>query len=307
MVMSKSLRFKYIEPLMFKGPEPFTPFVRGPQVRARSMLTPLPTTLVGALTTVLMDLKGLKGSKQHLNMHWVSEYYEALKEALNMDLRGKLSFQGPYITATTLNGNLQVYLPYSIEGFSDRLVALDELMNLVRQIRAYDLADFLGKLRRKLNDTTYSMSNYTLTGIKLVDLVRSAEEGYIYTAEFIEASNIVLIERDRKRDHVNIKEVQDVTEVDVTMDVRGEDEAVKELYDALKAHEQLVLGIGGERRIIKLSIEDYTFELRLKDYGEEHVKRALIYVISPALFKTSRQTLKHIKAVTYTHLTLPTN
>jgi len=97
-----SVLFEPHGPLIFRGPMEFTPFAKGPQVFARTLMLPPPSTIAGCLATLLLD-KGKATLPETYGENY-SSWEEPLLKVLNFEKDA--FFRGPYII---VNENIYIY------------------------------------------------------------------------------------------------------------------------------------------------------------------------------------------------------
>lgn len=98
--------FKVASPLTFKGPEEFSPMSRGPLASARCLPLPLPSTIAGALASLIVNLFGRKP----ISGGWVEEVLSVLGQDFRM--------KGPYLVVGD-----DVFVQYG----EDKLVNVEDL------------------------------------------------------------------------------------------------------------------------------------------------------------------------------------
>lgn len=259
--MACSLCFKVTTPMIFRKPGEFTPFARGPHVTATSSPLPMPTTVLGAISSCLMDLK----KSSCLKMEGVVEWHEELEATMNLSKEDW--FRGPYLLLKT-EGAPEIYVQHS-----DELILLDSLYSAVEVFSKEILENgFDGRLIRTMYDLLKKapISFKDRVGIALENIVKGVREGFIYMAREVDYSKLI------KKGDVYIA-------IDSSKDI-------KEVHNK-------IIGIGGERRIAKISIEEPFFIKKIKrelEKRKERIKGMLLYMVSHALFETPT-TLREIK------------
>lgn len=156
------IRFKPMEPMMFRGPGEFSPVARGPQAYATSLPLPTPSTVSGCLAAA-MEKRPVASTTS-----WSS----AVEEALGLKEKGFL--RGPYLMI-----NNDIYLQYL-----DKLVNSESLKMLRRiELReAFSEGKFLDDLLNPLRVERIPRVGIGLKEEKVVD----SEHGLMYLANFVD-------------------------------------------------------------------------------------------------------------------------
>ena len=238
--MTCSIRFKIVMPMMFRKPGEFTPFARGPQITATSSPLPIPTTILGAISSCLMDLRGLP----YLKIEDTVEWYEEFETAMN--LRTEDWFRGPYLLLDH-KGMLKIYIQYR-----DELISLNSLYPAIEGFSQHILKSGLDrKVLRIINDLLERAPILfrDRVGIALDDVVRGVREGFIYMSREVDYSELI-----RKGD------------VYIAMDTSKD---IKEVHNK-------VIGLGGERRTVGISVKEPIFIEMIRKELEEWRERRTV-------------------------------
>jgi CRISPR-associated protein Cmr3 len=156
------VKFKPIEPMMFRGPGEFSPVARGPQAHATSLPLPTPSTVSGCLATA-MDRKPTAST---------ASWDDAVEEALGLKDKGFL--RGPYLIV-----NDEIYLWYQeklVNSENLKTLRRIELREALREGKPLD--DLLNPLRIE----TVLRVGIGLKEGKTVD----SERGLMYLAKFVD-------------------------------------------------------------------------------------------------------------------------
>jgi len=124
--------FRLYEPMLFRGPMEFSPFVRGPKTIARSLILPTPSTIAGALATLCLDVQKAQPPQ-------AGRWEEEITEVLGLD--GAL--KGPYLLVES-NGRGEIYTQ-----FMNHLVMIDEIIGALQSLDR-DLKDILISEKKRL-------------------------------------------------------------------------------------------------------------------------------------------------------------
>src|SRR6476661_3712638 len=85
----KSIQFKVVEPMMFKGSAEFSPDVMGPRAMAQSNILPYPSTIAGALATLVLEQDPTHIPNSRGTSRWAEEISQIIGE--------KVKLRGPYL------------------------------------------------------------------------------------------------------------------------------------------------------------------------------------------------------------------
>lgn len=99
----RSICFRIVEPMMFKGSAEFSPDVTGPQVMARSNILPYPSTVAGALATLVLEYDPNLIASPDLS-RWAEEISQILGEGVKI--------RGPYLVC-----DKEVFVQADMESF----------------------------------------------------------------------------------------------------------------------------------------------------------------------------------------------
>lgn len=246
------IRFRIIEPMMFRKSGEFDPSSRGFQSSAQSLLMPTPSTVVGAISTSLMKGRTLSET------NWVDEYLQII--GMDSVLRG------PYLIAEQ-----RIFVEDRINNV---LLELTEVKNEIEELcRAYK-EGFL-KIEKK-GKGMHIGSFIERVGIGLTVRAKDkdkstkiAKEGLLYSASFVDYSS----------------KDMGITSVYLHMDVRGS------LCDMLRDFKVLRLG-GEERvALLGPSTETIVEKLRrgLWESKNTFTGKLTLFLISPALFRSGKK------------------
>ncbi len=154
---------------MFRGASEFSPTSRGPQTGAWSRPLPPPSTIAGALATLILqhENRSLVGGKP-------SAWYEEVTDVLGG--KGSTMLRGPYL----INGEGGTYVQYK-EG----LLLLNELKKGLTKGDLLKAAKDLDKAKNK-----FELGHVDLIGIKLSDENKATETGLVYSARMVDYGKI---------------------------------------------------------------------------------------------------------------------
>ncbi|MGQ9514590.1 MAG: type III-B CRISPR module-associated Cmr3 family protein [Thermoproteota archaeon] len=258
-VTTIGLRFRILEPMMFRKPGEFDPASRGVYSSALSFSLPTPSTFAGAIATLILT--------QNPNISpsgstWEDEYRSVL---------GNAEFRGPYLLK---NGDLFVAhgekgfrlwdLPELVKSYWSmirmRRETYDEVKKWMMQSEALDkqLKDRLHALGKFQERTSVGLMKRTI-GIKVAD----EERGLLYTSSYIDYTT----------------SIKDVGRAEICIDAKNIQFELKD-WKAIR--------LGGEGRISVLLKGEGTIFNSIKDQiWEKSIVRGptALYLASPALFK----------------------
>lgn len=244
-----SILFEPSGTLMFRGPMEFSPTVRGPQTIARTLPLPLPSTIAGCLTTLLLD-KGISS---------LPKVYTSWEDALVqvLELNDEACLRGPYLLVDD-----EVYVP-----FEEGLIKLRDLLEKFKEINVKEVI-YKGRLfRNVLEPIMIRLKKVEHVGIGLEKVSKAVKRGLLYSAEFIDYLSTF---KGRK--------------VSIAIDIHGMTALSK-----LPSTEQYVMRLGGEEKTVRIKINErrYLWEDVSRIMREIESKReCLMYMVSPTLIKT---------------------
>jgi CRISPR-associated protein Cmr3 len=251
MTQVTTLRFRIVEPMLFRAQGEFDPTIRGTYSRARSLSIPLPSTIAGALATILLS------ERSNVTLSSDLDWVKALEEILGSSTK----IRGPYLMF-----NDELYVPFSIK----HPLVKAEFLNLedvkkVCTIIASDTKDYQKlnikpKIRVKKEVRTGIMLETRDKGFKI------AKEGYLYNVEFI-------IYGSETRESINVEILVDIANL---------------MLDSLRQR-NIPIRLGGEGRIAFLNFAEKSVLEIIKDKiwkdKERHSGKVALYLVSPAIFK----------------------
>ena len=270
MMNELSLSFRIVEPMMFRGPGEFDPFVRGIYSRALSLSLPTPSTIAGSLATYCISQLGKPIPKAE---DWIERYREVLGDAT---IRGPLLEVDNelFVEDKTLNAFL------SIEELKEKCHKEYEKFKIVKSLEELDkyleLKDFKSKIGVEREVRVGVALDSRDKGMKV------AKIGYLYGAEYINYRALF-----RKKNMVRA--------VEILADLRG---GVAE--ELIKLDGKRPIKLGGELRIALLAFKKglriiEEVKKRLWHNKEEYSGVLALYLATPALFKGGKEIREHVK------------
>jgi CRISPR-associated protein Cmr3 len=253
-----TISFKVVEPMMFRGPGEFDPFVRGAYSRGASLALPLPSTIAGVLATYGISKLGRPVPSSG---DWIEQYLEVLGK--DVRIRGAL---------IRLNNELMA---------EDRLSRGFLNMEKVRE-KCEIVWRRLGRscreeCREGEFEPSVKIKKSVRVGIMLETRgkvsVKRAREGFLYGAEYV--------------DYVGATAGSRSLSVEIVAEVRGG------IAESLSPAQKLPIRFGGEGRIALLSfrkggeILDGVVKQLWSNRTDHHGVLAL-YLATPALFETGK-------------------
>jgi len=260
--------FRLYEPMLFRGPMEFSPFVRGPKTVARSLILPTPSTIAGALATLCLDAQ--KARPPH-----AGGWEEEVTEVLGLD--GAL--KGPYLLVES-NGRGEIYTQ-----FVNHLVMIDEIIRALQSVDR-DLKDILISRKKRLREFLeenhvrfYQPVLIERVGIRLEREHKRVVErgGGPYTLQMVDYSKLR-----SSRGEIVVNKTMD--SVSVAVDIHG-----RSKISNIEKKEN-ILRLGGEGRLSYVMIkegEPMTSMVRelLTDFRKGE---AYIYLITYSLYKSDK-------------------
>jgi len=175
----KSITFRVVEPMMFRGPSEFTPSIRGPQTVAVSNPVPMPSTVAGALATLVLE-----ALNRPPPMSTEATSFEQLIAILRT-AGETLIMRGPYIMSA--QGSYVQYREQLV-SFKDVREALTKKTDIKKALKILS-----ERVKEGVKEGRGANTVPTL-GIKLIDTFTSpskvAEEGFIYTTKMVDYSRL---------------------------------------------------------------------------------------------------------------------
>ncbi|MEM3710333.1 MAG: type III-B CRISPR module-associated Cmr3 family protein [Nitrososphaerales archaeon] len=165
----RSILFRTMEPMMFRGASEFSPTSRGPQTGAWSRPLPSPSTIAGALATLILQHENRSPLGGEL-----SRWYEEVTDFLGG--KGSTVLRGPYL----IDGKGNVYVQYK-----DGLLLLNELEKGLTKSDLVEDTKELDKEKKK-----FEIGYIDLIGIKISDGSKATEAGLIYSARMVDYGKI---------------------------------------------------------------------------------------------------------------------
>ncbi|MEM0050198.1 MAG: type III-B CRISPR module-associated Cmr3 family protein [Candidatus Bathyarchaeia archaeon] len=251
--MGTGIRFRIIEPMMFRKSGEFDLSSRGFHSSARSMLMPTPSTILGAISTVLMK----ENEAPSANASWVDEYLDILG-ADNV-------LRGPYLIV-----GRESFVEDRIDNILLELKEVKELCDVCK-------GGFNKEWKEELTGKRLRIGSFNeRVGIGLMTRVsddnkstKITKEGLLYSAFFVDYSS---------------KDMS-VTSVYLHMDTKVS------LCDKLRDFR--IMRLGGEGRIALLepSTETMIERLRKEFWGNMNnfTGKLALFLVSPALFRSGRE------------------
>ena len=259
--MLSHLAFRLFSPMAFKKPGEFSPQARGPQVRARSWAIPLPTTLLGAVATRLIEQNPPQLAYIQKTTSWLDE--------LSLIFGKERTFRGPYLT---YNGDIFLYLEFQEVSTFLKPEAMEKFIEeLGSDWKTRSISSIRDLLKSIAEDDRFSLKLKTIefTGQAIQDPLKRVKTGYLYNIQLVDYS-----------------ELAQKGEAYLCLDVLGE---------KLNLQQTSVIGLGGERRLAELSEKEGTpLREKMEDVWKDvdNTSYVLLYLLSPALYRTGNNTLE---------------
>jgi CRISPR type III-B/RAMP module-associated protein Cmr3 len=262
-----SISFMIVEPMMFRGPGEFDPFIRGTYSKATSLSMPSPSTIAGTLATYCISELGEYAS---IGGDWV-DHYRAVMGA-DIGMRGPMILLNHELAAEDKLSESFITMEKIKQKCRKELKKLSQKPNSLMELNEY--------LKREEFSPSAKIERDTRTGLMLEirgdTPMKRAREGYIYGAEYIDYMKI------------------GGNSVEVVAEVRGE--IIKKLSSARK----LPVKFGGENRVALLSFQRGAKILNeikkcLWPPQEEYSGLLALYLATPTLFKGGKKVEEHVK------------
>ena len=258
--------FRLHEPMLFRGPTEFSPYIRGPKTVASSLILPTPSTIAGALATFYLDTQ-----KADLPQ---ATGWEEVVEVLGLD---EAHIRGPYLKME-YSGGEEFYIQ-----FVERLVKFKEVVRALQSLDQ-DLRDTLAVKRKKLLDLLkdkqvnfYQPTFVERVGTRLErEYKRVKESGGLYTIRMVDYSVLS-----------SNKEVMMVGKAFNNLSVVVEIYGKSKIFDL--GRREGILRFGGEGRLSHLVIKEGEPMLsKVKELLTSFEKgEAYLYLLTYSLYKSS--------------------
>lgn len=258
-----SMSFKIVEPMMFRGPGEFDPFVRGTYSRAATLPMPSPSTVAGTLATYCISKLNIPIPSSG---DWLEQYLSVLGG--DIEIRGPLIKLGDELMTEDRIAKGFLKMSEVRQKCEKEWKKLAQRLESLEQFDEVQKDDFRPSIELKKN-------LMLRVGVRLqmreTISTKCTMEGFLYGAEYI--------------DYTGVKNRE--SSVEITVEVRGN------LVKRLRTAQATPVKFGGEGRVALLSFqqgEKILSEIkRLLWHGQEdHKGHLALYLATPALFKRGR-------------------
>lgn len=248
-----SVLFRFLEPMMFRSPGEFDPYVRGTHSRAVSMLMPSPSTVSGVIATYSLSRRASTAEISYSVANWDRAYFDVI--GAGTVVRGPLVKVRDELYAEYQDKDLRGFL--KLENVRKRCEEISAPQRGLSSLERVDLEfDSSGRAGLMLETRSSPAAKY-------------AKEGFLYGVEYVDYSS----SRGRY-----------VGGVAVVVDVFGEG-----CMD-LSSVRNVAVRLGGEGRVASMTTHHNA--LILKSLAEKvwkgeksHRGRLALYAATPVLFK----------------------
>jgi CRISPR type III-B/RAMP module-associated protein Cmr3 len=241
--------FRTIEPMMFRGASEFSPASRGPQTGAWSRPLPPPSTITGALATLILQCENRPPPRGD-----PSAWYEEVIGIFGG--KGSTALRGPYL----INGEGIIYVQYK-----DEVLGLDELVKSLSKGEFLEASKELNKATKK-----FELGHVHTVGIRLSDARKAVgknERGLLYSMTMI--------------DYGKIGEQKNVGCSIITEVLKASDPLEKALGTPK------IIRLGGEERLVGVMAKELQPVAEFVRTASRGAKKLRLYVASPMLFEAS--------------------
>lgn len=235
---------------MFRGASEFSPTSRGPQTGAWSRPLPPPSTITGALATLILQCENRPPPRGDS-----SAWYEEVIGIFGG--KGSTALRGPYL----MNGEGVIYVQYKEDG----VLQLDELVKSLPKGKLLEASKELNKTAKK-----FELGHVDSVGIRLSDVRKAAgkdERGLLYTTTMV--------------DYGKIGGQKNVS-CSIMVEVLKASDSLKKALETPK-----IIRLGGEGRLVKTmanEIQPVSEFVRTGDCGSNRLR---LYVATSILFEAS--------------------
>jgi len=244
----RSILFLTMEPMMFKGASEFSPASRGPQTSAWSRPLPPPSTITGALATLILQYEN-RPSPRGDPMAW----YEEISGIFG---KGSTVLRGPYL----IDSKGVIYVQYG-----NGVLQLDELVKSLLKGELFEASRELNKAAKK-----FELGYIDSVGIRLSDMRKAAgkdERGLLYSTRMVDYGKI------GERNNVGCS---------IMVEVLKASDSLKKALETPK-----VIRLGGEGRLVKATtneIQPISEFVRTENDGSNNLR---LYLATSILFEAS--------------------
>ncbi|MEM4310907.1 MAG: type III-B CRISPR module-associated Cmr3 family protein [Nitrososphaerales archaeon] len=271
MAEAVSISFRIVEPMMFRGPGEFDPFVRGTYSRAMTLAMPSPSTVAGTLATYCISELDRPASSSG---EWLEQYLSILGDIkirgplikLNHELMAEDKISGGFLTMEKIR-----------EKCKKEWKRLSQKPNSLKQLDEY--------LKREEFKPSVKVGKNVRVGVRLEARegipMKRVMEGFLYGAEYLDYI--------RPRG----KETRE-TSVEIMAEVRGR------LVESLSLARGLPVKFGGEGRVAFFSLQQGgkildAIRKQFWDGQEKHHGFLALYLATPTLFKGGKRVEEYVK------------
>ena len=260
-----SMIFRFVEPMMFRGPGEFDPFVRGTYSRAMTLAVPSPSTVAGTLATYYISEFG---GPEPSSGDWLEQYLSILGSdieirgpliKLNHELMAEDRLSGGFLTMDKIRQKCEE----EWKKLSQKIISLEQL------------EEYLKREKKREFKPNVKVQKSVRVGIGLQRRekipMKSVKEGFLYSAEYLDYTGFM------------DKEAKEAS-VEVIAEIRGR------IVESLSSARALPVKFGGEGRVAILSFQEGgrildEIKERLWHGQEKHYGLLALYLSTPALFK----------------------
>ncbi|MEM2126668.1 MAG: type III-B CRISPR module-associated Cmr3 family protein [Candidatus Bathyarchaeia archaeon] len=267
-----SMIFRFVEPMMFRGPGEFDPFVRGTYSRAMTLPMPSPSTVAGTLATYYISEFG---GPEPSSGDWLEQYLSVLGTdieirgpliKLNHELMAEDRLSGGFLTMDKIRQKCEGEL----KKLSQKIISLEQLEEYLKG--------------EKFKPDVKVQKNVRVgIGLQIREKIpmKSVKKGFLYSAEYLDYTGVI------------DKETKEAS-VEVIAEIRGR------IVESLSSARALPVKFGGEGRVAILSFQEGgrildEIKERLWYSQEKHYGLLALYLSTPALFKGGIRVEKHVR------------
>jgi len=234
---------------MFRGASEFSPTSRGPQTGAWSKPLPPPSTIAGALATLILQFEN-----QPPPRGGSSAWYEEVIGIFGG--KGSTALRGPYL----MDGEGVIYVQHK-----DGVLPFNKLMSGLTKGKLLEAAKGLNKVARE-----FELGRVDSVGIKLSDRKKAIgedEKGLIYSTAMV--------------DYGRIGEQRNVIS-SVAVEVLKASNSLEKALETPK-----IIRLGGEGRLVEVVAKELQPVSEFIRVQDSRTRRLRLYVATPMLFEAS--------------------
>ncbi len=248
--------FRIMEPMMFRSASELSTTTRGPQTVALSRPLPSPSTIAGALATLILQAEN-RTPPTGDPMGWYEEVIDILGGKDSIILKGPYLMTNKDTIPYLMTNEYTIYVQYN-----NGLLPLGELKNLTSG-KLFDATKKLNNIAKR-----FDLGYVDLIGIRLSDMKKAIgkdERGLLYSMRMVDYGRIGVQMK------INCNIMVEVLKIS------------NSLERALQEHK--IIRLGGEGRLVEVSTNEC--QSVSESVANSRSDSMRLYVATPILFEAS--------------------